>query len=277
MTYLDGSRLARKVSEELRLPIIAEPVGRTETISLRIDGIDRPHGFAVHVRAGLQIVFADLVWDTFANDLVAVVSRASESNWQRFDLARSAFEVTTLSMSVRVNGADLAVGQLPPTHELSSLAISGQETGAGLDAAASAQIVATALLSLIVMMLPLDNPQDDSEIPITGFETEGGLLVAQSRRFERSRANRAIAILLHGTACAVCGFDFEKIYGDIGGGYIEVHHLLPVHLMEMPGPVNPSTDLVPLCSNCHRMAHRIDPPYTPDYLRRLVERTSQQT
>ena len=55
-------------------------------------------------------------------------------------------------------------------------------------------------------------------------------------------------------ACEICGFDFLKTYGERGKGYIEVHHVLPLHAS---GPVKSRLDdLALLCSNCHRMIHR---------------------
>jgi predicted HNH restriction endonuclease len=39
-------------------------------------------------------------------------------------------------------------------------------------------------------------------------------------------------------------------------GFIEVHHA--VSITEVDGLVNPDADLLPLCSNCHSMAHRTD-------------------
>ncbi|WP_232308033.1 HNH endonuclease [Sphingomonas hankookensis] len=56
-------------------------------------------------------------------------------------------------------------------------------------------------------------------------------------------------------ACEVCAFDFEATYGELGAGYIEVHHVKPVHTLK-PGSKVRLTDLVLLCANCHRMAHR---------------------
>ena len=53
-----------------------------------------------------------------------------------------------------------------------------------------------------------------------------------------------------------CGFDFEATYGELGKNYIEVHHTKPLSSMEQETIVNPETDLVCLCSNCHRMIHR---------------------
>ena len=75
-------------------------------------------------------------------------------------------------------------------------------------------------------------------------------------RIERSRKNRTIATFLHGSKYQVCGFDFEDFYGDLGKGYIEVHHVHPLAMQSGAHEVNPETDLVCLCSNCHRMIHK---------------------
>lgn len=74
--------------------------------------------------------------------------------------------------------------------------------------------------------------------------------------YERSPKNRAQAILLHGTICAACGFDFNKFYGqEFARSYIEIHHVKSI--VEQEGKtVDPERDLIPLCSNCHSMAHR---------------------
>ena len=55
-------------------------------------------------------------------------------------------------------------------------------------------------------------------------------------------------------ACEACAFDFGHVYGELGEGYIEVHHRLPLHAS---GPtVTRTEDLALVCSNCHRMIHR---------------------
>lgn len=70
-------------------------------------------------------------------------------------------------------------------------------------------------------------------------------------------------------SCEVCGFDFERMYGDRGRDYIEVHHVVPLHIS---GPtVTDLNDLVLLCSNCHRMIHCSTPWLTPGQLSELVQ------
>lgn len=60
--------------------------------------------------------------------------------------------------------------------------------------------------------------------------------------------------------CQICGFDFNKKYGDIGKGFIEIHHKKPVYHYEKSDFIKFLGDalenLSPLCSNCHRMVHR---------------------
>jgi 5-methylcytosine-specific restriction protein A len=72
----------------------------------------------------------------------------------------------------------------------------------------------------------------------------------------RNAENRRKAIDYHGVECAVCGFDFEKAYGELGKGFIEIHHLHPLGESDAEVLVKPETDLIPLCPNCHRMIHR---------------------
>jgi predicted HNH restriction endonuclease len=57
--------------------------------------------------------------------------------------------------------------------------------------------------------------------------------------------------------------------------YIEIHHVRPLSVHE--GEVDPATDLVPLCANCHRMAHRRRPAVTSiDELKALIEGSAGQ-
>jgi hypothetical protein len=53
--------------------------------------------------------------------------------------------------------------------------------------------------------------------------------------------------------CTVCGFEFGKIYGKHGDGFIEFHHLIP---LSEGGRATSIKDIVPVCANCHRMLHR---------------------
>jgi 5-methylcytosine-specific restriction enzyme A len=58
--------------------------------------------------------------------------------------------------------------------------------------------------------------------------------------------------------CQACGFDFEKVYGDLGRGFIETHHLIPVSELTSDSKTKVS-DIALVCPNCHRMVHRKRP------------------
>lgn len=66
--------------------------------------------------------------------------------------------------------------------------------------------------------------------------------------------------------CEVCGFDFEQRYGAHGDGFIECHHTVPVSELKA-GDRTKITDLVLVCSNCHRMIHRKRPWLSVEELR----------
>ena len=75
------------------------------------------------------------------------------------------------------------------------------------------------------------------------------------RRERSSKLVRAFKDGLPSLRCAVCDFDFETAYGDLGAGYIEAHHTIPVAAL-VDGATTRLDDLVALCANCHRMVHR---------------------
>ena len=73
--------------------------------------------------------------------------------------------------------------------------------------------------------------------------------------------------------CDVCSLDFHRVYGDLGYGFIEAHHKLPVS--EIKGITKTKIgDLALVCSNCHRMLHRGKQLLSvADLKRRIHERT----
>lgn len=85
---------------------------------------------------------------------------------------------------------------------------------------------------------------------------EGSQASVYGVRYERDPKLRIQAIAIHGLACKACGFDFEKAYREHGMGYIHVHHTLPISEFGGAKLVNPETDMVTLCANCHAVVHR---------------------
>ncbi|MBI2908126.1 MAG: HNH endonuclease [Chloroflexi bacterium] len=70
--------------------------------------------------------------------------------------------------------------------------------------------------------------------------------------------------------CQVCGFSFVERYGDLGRGFIEAHHTLPVAQLKK-GSRTSVDDIALVCSNCHRMIHSGEKSLEIDELRQLYQ------
>lgn len=71
--------------------------------------------------------------------------------------------------------------------------------------------------------------------------------------------------------CDVCDFSFVEVYGERGAGFIEAHHNRPLSEVRTAVKTRPS-DLALVCSNCHRMLHRMRPWMNVKHVRTLIRR-----
>lgn len=112
---------------------------------------------------------------------------------------------------------------------------------------------------------------DDFNLPeeILGSDDyfEGAQKKISINSYERNSEARKKCIEHHGYVCAVCSFDFEKMYGEIGKNYIHVHHIVPISQIKQEYKLNPVKDLIPVCPNCHAMIHRTQPALDIEQLR----------
>lgn len=124
-------------------------------------------------------------------------------------------------------------------------------------------------------------PQPDEVDDAGGTAIEGRLLSRRALVRERDPKLRAQKIrqvrqLGRALLCEVCGFDFARAYGDLGEGYIEVHHVTPLHISGTRE--TKLEDLACVCANCHRMCHRSRPGEswrTPAALREQMRNSAQ--
>jgi 5-methylcytosine-specific restriction enzyme A len=72
---------------------------------------------------------------------------------------------------------------------------------------------------------------------------------------------------IHGYRCKGCDRLMSEEYGEVANTLIEVHHVTPVHALGPSYAINPKTDLIPLCPNCHSVAHVRNPPLTLEEIR----------
>ena len=120
-----------------------------------------------------------------------------------------------------------------------------------------------------VVSPPSSEDESDEE-----FE-EGKLLTRVHKYRERSpsltkKKKKKVLELTGKLECEVCGFDFKEQYGDLGEGFAECHHTIPVSKLKKQQKTKLS-DLSILCANCHRMIHRSKPMLSIEQLKELLQ------
>jgi len=100
---------------------------------------------------------------------------------------------------------------------------------------------------------------------------EGVVKRVSVNAYERSPEARRKCIEHYGVTCQVCGFNFEKIYGEVGKDFIHAHHLKQISEIGETYQIDPVQDLRPVCPNCHAIIHKRNPPYTIEEVKRFLE------
>lgn len=90
---------------------------------------------------------------------------------------------------------------------------------------------------------------------------------AKLRRAKKERVEKETGRL----SCEACDLDFGERYGARAKGFIECHHIIPLHTLK-PGQRTKLDDLALLCPNCHRVLHMRKPWLTVEGVRGLVKR-----
>jgi 5-methylcytosine-specific restriction endonuclease McrA len=98
---------------------------------------------------------------------------------------------------------------------------------------------------------------------------EGGIAIARLIEAERirSKAIRKRALQYHGCQCHGC--DLVPAHPS----QIDIHHLKPIADGERQTTLD---DVIPLCANCHRLAHTCNPPLPIDELRDMVTKNKDR-
>lgn len=123
----------------------------------------------------------------------------------------------------------------------------------------------------IVMRGAADDAHPD-ELSPADPKREGSRARVWVNRYERRPDLRAKCVALQGAVCRVCEVDMGATYGELGAGFVHVHHTSPL-ARGGERETDPEKDLVPVCPNCHVMLHRgrpADDPRTVDELREVL-------
>jgi 5-methylcytosine-specific restriction protein A len=112
------------------------------------------------------------------------------------------------------------------------------------------------------MLHPEDMAVYPDDLPAATSYEEGTAKQVYVNVYERNKEARAACLKHYGYNCTVCGFNFEKKYGEAGRGRIHVHHLVEISTIKNAYKIDPVKDLRPVCPNCHMMIHSKQPAYT---------------
>ena len=140
----------------------------------------------------------------------------------------------------------------------------GKETIANVN-----RLIAKKILKRTISDLP---DVDVDSMAIAGKEGKLRLVSHMSRERDQKlvKAKKEYALRTsRKLSCEVCGFDFAKVYDEVGEGFCEVHHLTPLAQADGEGETT-LEDLAIVCSNCHRMLHRGKPIFTIEELKSML-------
>ncbi len=263
---------------------VAERVGIAVNVRVIKDGGGKEHleltpadfhpneGFSVHFQIGWRSAEAIFAPGAFSGQLITRMGQCDEEAKRTFKVFAEAMTLKKVKMLMRINGADVSALEVDSwPAQWSKLELSLKQMPIMVEAESEAQqerLITDLVVPIFGMLVTLIGAEEN-ELPTTG-EPEGRAIQSNTTRYERSRLNREACIQFKGTRCEVCGFDFAESYGPLGIGYIEIHHLTPIATIGPDYRIDIKADLAPVCSNCHSMAHREEPPVPLERLRELV-------
>lgn len=277
MANLDAVFLAQRLEARYGLGLSGgtQEVDGGTFVAIRPNDLERPNGFAIVVARTPKRVEASLRLDGFTRSLLRQMSEADESRRATFaTLGRHAVS-HGFRVDISINENVIPDISLLPFGEWLKLEVDCDRRFAAGKVSEeclndSALEVASVCLGLVLSLLPVEEATDS----VSGFEPglpEGAKIRVEVNRYERSPVNRAACIAHYGVSCQVCGFRFSDRYGALGNDYIEVHHRVPVSAMGGAYHLDPIKDLVPVCSNCHAMLHRTQPPASVEAMKAVIK------
>jgi len=89
--------------------------------------------------------------------------------------------------------------------------------------------------------------------------------------YERNPFARKKCIEHYGATCFICGYNFQKYFGDNFKDKIHIHHIKPLSEVNEEYEVDPIQDLIPVCPNCHFIIHSKIPAYKISEIKEMIK------
>lgn len=128
---------------------------------------------------------------------------------------------------------------------------------------------------MMITGLDKDKPIYPDEVDPSKAYFEGSTKQVIVNNYERNNAARKKCIAHYNAICQVCMFDFTSTYGELGNGFIHVHHIVDISSIGMKYSIDPINDLVPVCPNCHAMLHKPKETLTIEKLKAIIEKAKK--
>ncbi len=234
----------------------------------RIMGFERGRGLLMSLTRSLGSAEAVIFPEESAGALVRQISRNIERDpisW-RGSIEHAQLSGAALMVSVNDQTLDDPM-ELPEDLWHGFVVECNMRVPARPDEGDQDTLVMAGALALAIIFSSLVDSTADQADEMFALLADGARTNYSVSRYERNPANRLRCLTHYKPICWACDLQFEERYGPIGVGFIEVHHRRPLATSNGEVLIDPIRDLVPLCSNCHSMAHRYDPPVTPQDLR----------
>jgi predicted HNH restriction endonuclease len=116
---------------------------------------------------------------------------------------------------------------------------------------------------------PEQTPEPDIDIHALSVSEGNSKLVTHLQRERNQTIIKAKKKHAKSFDCEICGFSFERVYGGKAKDYCEVHHLIQLSEAEDVTETR-IKDLAILCSNCHRVVHLRNPPFTLKEVKSMI-------
>lgn len=271
--FVIAGEIAKRLSVQTQFQLVqgkAEVAGVTYPALRPLVGFSGETAFSIALSRTPFEVRAGFIADRFAGRMVRRFSETiskDQAIWKSLVNNATSQGVT---ISLRIDDQPCSVDELPAGswRSLEIEAVRRVPRRLQGNPFSDWELVAGEVLCFVLSGLGLDVDPIGAEVMP---REEGRVVAAVGSKYERNPVNRLLCIRHHGMSCWVCDLVFEETYGDLGLDFIEVHHVIPVSTRGF-GMVDPVTELVPLCSNCHSMVHRRNPPVHPVDLRAQLGR-----
>lgn len=237
-------------------------------IALDLSDLAGPSGFSMRVNELQHTFLVRFEPHSLARPLVGALIKGVFQEPGAFSSMRKKIKDLSMTLVFRINGKDFVEDSEFVSQDVLGASTHGQSIAIEISgrlrsdsqeteskgAASSREAVEIMAEFILDTLKPV--VESDSDVAFEPVE-EGLSQTVTVNRYERDPRIRRACIAYFGAICQVCGFDFGETYGKLGRDFIEVHHI--VSLAQSGGSgvlVDPTRDVVPVCSNCHSMIHR---------------------